>query len=87
MNEKRQVALVGATGFEPAASRSRTVRATKLRYAPNREDYTCPYCRSQMFPPVSVKEFPVDVAVRFATGSLIVVLMVDFRLPEHARRL
>gem|GEM_PF-5029315 len=26
--------LVGATGFEPATSRSRTVRATKLRYAP-----------------------------------------------------
>jgi hypothetical protein len=28
--------LVGATGFEPAALRSRTVRATKLRYAPQR---------------------------------------------------
>lgn len=26
--------LVGATGFEPAASWSRTKRATKLRYAP-----------------------------------------------------
>jgi hypothetical protein len=26
--------MVGMTGFEPAASRSRTVRATKLRYIP-----------------------------------------------------
>ena len=26
--------MVGATGFEPAASRSRTVRASQLRYAP-----------------------------------------------------
>lgn len=26
--------MVGATGFEPAASWSRTKRATKLRYAP-----------------------------------------------------
>ena len=26
--------MVGATGFEPATSRSRTVRATQLRYAP-----------------------------------------------------
>lgn len=26
--------MVGAPGFEPGASRSRTVRATKLRYAP-----------------------------------------------------
>jgi hypothetical protein len=28
--------LVGARGFEPPTSRSRTVRATKLRYAPYR---------------------------------------------------
>ena len=28
--------LVGATGFEPATLRPRTVRATKLRYAPPR---------------------------------------------------
>ncbi len=27
--------MVGATGFEPAASWSRTKRATKLRYAPS----------------------------------------------------
>ena len=26
--------IVGVTGFEPAASSSRTTRATKLRYAP-----------------------------------------------------
>ena len=30
----RRVYLVGATGFEPATSSSRTKRATKLRYAP-----------------------------------------------------
>ena len=29
-----RVAMVGATGFEPATSSSRTKRATKLRYAP-----------------------------------------------------
>ncbi len=29
-----KVYLVGATGFEPATSSSRTTRATKLRYAP-----------------------------------------------------
>jgi hypothetical protein len=28
------VALVGVTGFEPAASSSRTKRATKLRHTP-----------------------------------------------------
>jgi hypothetical protein len=27
--------MVGARGFEPPTSRSRTVRATELRYAPN----------------------------------------------------
>src|SRR5262245_36235774 len=27
--------MVGAKGFEPSASRSRTVRSTKLSYAPN----------------------------------------------------
>src|SRR5881628_2915828 len=27
--------MVGARGFEPPTSRSRTVRATRLRYAPN----------------------------------------------------
>src|SRR5205809_6324543 len=32
--------LVGARGFEPPPSRSRTVRATRLRYAPTRP----PYC-------------------------------------------
>ena len=31
---------VGACGFEPQTSRTRTVRATKLRYAPNAWDYT-----------------------------------------------
>ncbi len=29
--------LVGATGFEPATLRSRTVRATKLRHAPSKD--------------------------------------------------
>src|SRR2546426_951359 len=31
--------LVGARGFEPPTSRSRTVRATRLRYAPTRPAY------------------------------------------------
>src|SRR3989442_11904003 len=31
--------LVGARGFEPPTSRSRTVRATRLRYAPTRPGY------------------------------------------------
>ena len=30
----REAFLVGARGFEPPTSRTRTVRATKLRYAP-----------------------------------------------------
>src|SRR5215813_13821598 len=34
---KRRV--VGARGFEPPTSRSRTVRATRLRYAPHRPDH------------------------------------------------
>ncbi len=33
-SHKALVLVVGATGFEPAASWSRTKRATKLRYAP-----------------------------------------------------
>jgi hypothetical protein len=32
--------MVGATGFEPAASWSRTMRAAKLRYAPTPEIIT-----------------------------------------------
>ena len=32
---KSKLFMVGATGFEPATSRSRTERATKLRYAPH----------------------------------------------------
>jgi hypothetical protein len=35
-----QQSLVGAGGFEPPASRTRTVRATGLRYAPIKTDYT-----------------------------------------------
>src|SRR5256885_7513790 len=31
--------MVGARGFEPPTSRSRTVRATRLRYAPTRPAY------------------------------------------------
>ncbi len=34
MSQKPFVLLVGARGFEPPASWSRTKRATKLRYAP-----------------------------------------------------
>ena len=35
--------LVGTTGFEPATSRSRTVRATKLRYVPFAENILAEY--------------------------------------------
>src|SRR5687768_9114202 len=38
-------AVVGARGFEPPTSRSRTVRATRLRYAPIRPAY-CTYLAS-----------------------------------------
>ena len=31
--------LVGVTGFEPATSSSRTMRATKLRHTPNSPDW------------------------------------------------
>jgi hypothetical protein len=34
MSHPRANRLVGTTGFEPATSRSRTVRATKLRHVP-----------------------------------------------------
>ena len=37
--EKPLILLVGARGFEPPASWSRTKRATKLRYAPLLIDY------------------------------------------------
>jgi hypothetical protein len=33
--------VVGARGFEPPTSRSRTVRATRLRYAPFVQDTQC----------------------------------------------
>src|SRR5258708_1676050 len=33
--DRRVTTMVGARGFEPPTSRSRTVRATRLRYAPN----------------------------------------------------
>jgi hypothetical protein len=46
-NEKRKVLspkVVGAVGFEPTTSWSRTKRATKLRYAPaDRRSSTCPW--------------------------------------------
>ncbi len=31
--------MVGASGFEPPTSRSRTVRSTKLSHAPTRTNY------------------------------------------------
>ncbi len=34
---------VGAAGFEPATSRTRTVRATGLRYAPMNHEYIVNY--------------------------------------------
>ncbi len=34
----RPLTLVGVTGFEPAASSSRTTRATKLRHTPVRRN-------------------------------------------------
>src|SRR5213592_3447648 len=46
--------LVGARGFEPPTSRSRTVRATRLRYAPTRPAYCSRFanagsgCRSHL---------------------------------------
>src|SRR5687768_16677919 len=39
--------VVGARGFEPPTSRSRTVRATRLRYAPIRPAY-CTYLASRV---------------------------------------
>ena len=38
--------LVGATGFEPATSSSRTKRATKLRYAPTMGREECGFSGS-----------------------------------------
>ncbi len=37
------VIMVGAAGFEPAASWSRTKRAAKLRYAPRYRPCDCDY--------------------------------------------
>ncbi len=37
------ILTVGAAGFEPATSRTRTVRATGLRYAPMNREYTADY--------------------------------------------
>ncbi len=34
--------MVGVTGFEPATSSSRTMRATKLRYTPKSSDGSMP---------------------------------------------
>ena len=41
-----RVAMVGATGFEPATSSSRTKRATKLRYAPTMGREECGFSGS-----------------------------------------
>src|SRR5438445_12830445 len=50
--------LVGARGFEPPTSRSRTVRATRLRYAPTRPAY-CTQAGSRL-PRVLSIEFAED---------------------------
>src|SRR5262249_25931646 len=43
--------MVGARGFEPPTSRSRTVRATRLRYAPTRPAHcTGSSCLQAYFP-------------------------------------
>src|SRR5687768_4707375 len=47
------VGMVGARGFEPPTSRSRTVRATRLRYAPKR---TGPIVQDSPFPRVLAHE-------------------------------
>ena len=44
--ERRCAGLVGATGFEPATSSSRTKRATKLRYAPTMGREECGFSAS-----------------------------------------
>src|SRR3989442_2139883 len=44
--------VVGARGFEPPTSRSRTVRATILRYAPHRPDY----CTESRLPRILVHQ-------------------------------
>ena len=40
--------LVGMTGFEPATSSSRTMRATKLCYIPTRKYYTLTWEKLQV---------------------------------------
>ena len=42
------VILVGMTGFEPATSSSRTMRATKLCYIPTRKYYTLTWEKLQV---------------------------------------
>ena len=42
------VILVGMTGFEPATSSSRTMRATKLCYIPTRKYYTLTWEKFQV---------------------------------------
>lgn len=43
--------LVGVTGFEPATSSSRTMRATKLRHTPNSPDWVRAEWQSSRTPP------------------------------------
>ena len=57
--------MVGATGFEPVTSRTPSVRATRLRYAPTRETafYHPPENRTRSRAYLSARKNPCPQAV------------------------
>ena len=70
---QRTLARVGVTGFEPAASSSRTTRATKLRHTPaahlnRRKDYTSARVRVKSLPVPRLPQ-PLASILSRITGS------------------
>lgn len=70
---KGLISKIGAKGFEPSTSRSRTVRSTRLSYAPENKSAGRPilafkWIENQFFTFVLLAELPVGLgqrAVRF----------------------
>lgn len=52
--------MVGVTGFEPATSSSRTMRATKLRHTPNGPDWV----RAEWQSSRTVRAQPFELGMR-----------------------
>src|SRR6185295_8222398 len=70
--------MVGATGFEPATSCSRSRRATKLRYAPPTISILEPGCGRASSPLPSVLSHELDEHARgMLTGAHLAIDLLD----------